>query len=182
MPDMPPIERYRTYLMFLAELQVEASLRGKVDLEGVVQQTLVEAWQAGQLLAERLPFLRRVLANNLGDELRRLRADKRDIGREQSLEERLDHSSARLTGFPIADQSSPSQRVGRDEQALQLVTALNQLPDNQRHALMLQHWHGYSLAVIGEQMGRSSASVAGLIRRGLQRLREVLSTAESVHE
>ncbi len=179
MADPHPDERFRQYLMFLAELQAGPELRAKLDIEGVVQQTLIEAWQVGATNGERMPFLRKVLAHNLGDELRKLRTEKRDIGRERSLESELDQSSARLAVFLAADQSSPSQRVGREEQALQLVTALSELPEDQRQALIWQHWHGWSLAVIGEQMGRTQASVAGLIRRGLQALREIMAEKRS---
>ena len=39
---------------------------------------------------------------------------------------------------------------------------------------MLQHWHNWSLAEIGEHLGRSPAAVAGLIKRGLKQLRNDL--------
>lgn len=172
MTDGP--DRYRRYLLFLAGLQVGPDLRAKLDVEGVVQQTLVEAWQADAPVNGRLPWLRRALARNLADEFRRLRADKRDAGRERSLEAALDASSARLGGMLAADQSSPSGRVVRDEAALRVVEALAELPDAQRDALVLQHWQGWPLARIGDHLGRTPAAVAGLIKRGLKRLRELL--------
>ena len=49
--------------------------------------------------------------------------------------------------------------------------ALANLPAAQREALVLQHWHGWSLAQIAEHLGRSHAAVAGLLKRGLQQLR-----------
>jgi len=38
----------------------------------------------------------------------------------------------------------------------------------------MRYLQGLSVARIGELMGRTEASVAGLLRRGLNRLREVL--------
>src|SRR5205085_1848402 len=135
-------------------------------------QTLLEAHQAKAQFAagntaQRLGWLRRVLANNLSDELRKLKTGKRDAGRERSLEAALGDSSARLGSWLAAEQSSPSAHLEREEQALRLAGALATLPETQREALVLQHWHGWSLAKIAQHMERSHAAVAGLIKRGL---------------
>jgi RNA polymerase sigma-70 factor (ECF subfamily) len=173
------VERFREYLRLLAETQVSPRLRGKLDLSGVIQQTLFEAHQAlprtaGLAEEQRLAWLRRALANNLTDEVRKLSAQARDVAREQSLEAALDESSARLGAWLTADGPSPSQQAQRHEQSLRLADALAQLPDAQREALVLQHWHGWSLADIADHLGRSPAAVAGLLHRGLARLREAL--------
>ena len=113
------------------------------------------------------------------DEYRRLTAEKRDVGRERSLDAALTASSVRLAGVLAAEQSSPSARLRRDEQTLRVVEALDRLPDAQREALVLQHWQGWSLATIGEHLGRSPAAVAGLIKRGLKQLRTLLESHSS---
>jgi RNA polymerase sigma-70 factor (ECF subfamily) len=177
------LERYRQYLGILARLQLDPRLQGKIDVSGVVQQTLLEAHQALPGFQDHSPaqtsaWLRRILANNLGDEIRKLAAAKRDLAREQSLEAALDASSSRLEEWLAADQSSPSQQVERAEQALALAAALAELPEAQREALVLQHWHGWSLAQIAGHMNKSHAAVAGLIKRGLQELRNRLPNPE----
>ena len=169
-------ERYRQYLALLARIQLDPRLQGKLDLSGVVQQTLLEAWQGVAQFrtwnaAQRAAWLRRILANNLADEVRSLSAGKRDVGRERSLEAALEQSSDRLEQWLQADQSAPDEQAERQEQALRLAAALEQLPDAQRQALVLQHWHGWTLAQIAEHLGRSHAAVAGLLKRGLQQLR-----------
>lgn len=174
------LERYRAYLTLLARLQVDRRLQGKVDLSGVVQQTLVEAYQAlprfrATSTAEITGWLRRILANNLGDEIRKLSTGKRAVERERSLEAALAESSSRLQAWLAAEQSTPSQQAERHEQALRVAEALASLPDSQRQALELQHWHGCSLAQIAEHMGRSRSAVAGLIKRGLEQLRRTMN-------
>jgi RNA polymerase sigma-70 factor (ECF subfamily) len=177
------VRRWGDYLSALARVQLDPRLRAKIDLSGVVQQTVLEAHQKqpefrAEHPAQELAWLRRILANNLTDELRKLAAGKRDLARERSLEASLDESSSRLEAWLAADQSSPSQRAERHEEALRLAAALEALPEAQREALVLQHWHGWSLAQIAKHLGRTKAAVAGLVKRGLQQLRQRLQQPE----
>src|SRR3954454_16868246 len=83
------LEGFRSYLGLLAWAGLDPRLRGKVDLSGVVQLTLVEACQAlpaGVDEAQVTPLLRRLLPNTLGEEVRKARALKRAPAREQALE------------------------------------------------------------------------------------------------
>jgi RNA polymerase sigma-70 factor (ECF subfamily) len=173
------LEEFRAYLSLLARVQVEPALRSKLDLSGVVQQTLLEAYQAlGQIAAwgegQNAAWLRRALANNLTDAIRKVRAGGRDVLCERSLEAALEESSCRLEVWLIADQSSPSQQFERHERARRLAQALERLPEANREAVVLQYWHGWSLARIAEHLGRTPGAVAGLLHRGLQQLREEL--------
>jgi RNA polymerase sigma-70 factor (ECF subfamily) len=172
------LERYRSYLMLLVRLQLQAPLRGKVDLSGVVQQTLFEALQvlekSPDALEEPTALLRRLLANNLADEFRRHHALKRNAAREQSLEAALAASSVRLESMLATEHSSPSQRAERNEELLRLAAALEELPEPQRVAVELHYLRGWTLAAIAEQLGRSKPAIAGLLQRGLAALRTTL--------
>jgi RNA polymerase sigma-70 factor (ECF subfamily) len=179
----PRLERFRAYLRLLARLHLDPRLQGKLDPSDVVQQTLLQAYQAldqfrGHSDAERAAWLRQILANNLAMAVRAFAQAKRDLAREQSLEAGLAASSARLEAWLAAEQSSPSQQAERNEEALRLAQALEQLPEAQREALVLQHWQGWSLAEIGAHLGRSPEAVAGLLKRGLKQLRHLLQERE----
>jgi RNA polymerase sigma-70 factor (ECF subfamily) len=172
--------RYRSYLRFLARLQLDPRLLGKLDPSDVVQQTLLEAYTdreqfRGTTDAQWLAWLRQLLAHNLADALKAFRQAKRDVGREQSLEAAIQASSARLEAWLVdSNQPVPEEEAARNERALRLADALERLPAAQREALLLQHWHGWSLAQIAGHVGRSLAAVAGLLKRGLRNLREQL--------
>ena len=93
-----PFEEHRSYLLLLARMQLSPRLRAKVDLSGVVQQTLLEAGAASARhpkssetsdVSDVSAWLRRLLANNLRDEVRRQTAARRDVRRESSLETAL---------------------------------------------------------------------------------------------
>jgi RNA polymerase sigma-70 factor (ECF subfamily) len=182
------LERYREYLGLIARLQVDPRWRARIDLSGVVQQTLFEAHQVmrdgdGRSPQERLAWLRTSLACNLTDELRKATAGLRDFRREQSLEAALAQSSQCLEDWLAATGSAPGEQAERTEQAVRLAAALAALPDAQREALVLQHWHGWKVAEIAEHLGRTRTAVAGLLKRGLATLREELETftSESHH-
>jgi RNA polymerase sigma-70 factor (ECF subfamily) len=182
MSSSPPeagLERYRAYLRVLAWSQLDPRLRAKVDASDLVQQTLLQAVQAlpqfrGATDAELAAWLRRILARNLAHAARDLGRQRRDVDRERSLEQALDDSSARLALWLAAPDPSPSAQAAQHEQARRLADALEQLPEAQRLALVLEHWHGWSLQEIGDHLGRSRTAVAGLIKRGVKRLRELL--------
>jgi RNA polymerase sigma-70 factor, ECF subfamily len=175
-------DRDRAYLALIARQNVGADLQGKLDVSGVIQQTLLEAHAAGHVAAlgtgPRLAWLRTALARNLNDELRRLRADKRDAGRERPLDAALDASAASLARFLAADQSSPSERVDRDEQLLRLAAAVAALPDGQRQAVEMHYFQGRPVADIAVALGKTTAAVAGLLKRGLRQLRQHLTEPE----
>jgi RNA polymerase sigma-70 factor (ECF subfamily) len=75
--------------------------------------------------------------------------------------------------LPPDSQPSPSDQAMQHEELLRLAAALEKLPDDQRDVIILMK-HGMSIATIAAQMGRTENSVAGLYRRGLERLRQLL--------
>src|SRR5262249_44323087 len=118
------------------------------------------------------------LAHNLADEVRRLGAAVRDVGRERSLEAALEESSCRLEAWLAAGQSSPSQQAVRNEPLLRLPEALAQLPYDQQLAVALHHLPGDTRAEVAERMGRTKGAVASLVHRGLEKLRDWLDEGE----
>jgi RNA polymerase sigma-70 factor (ECF subfamily) len=171
------VEKFRPYLYLLAKLHMDPRLRGRVDPSDVVQQTLLTAHAKqsqfrGTSDAERAAWLRAILANHLALSMRQY--GQQGGGRMRSLQDALDHSSARLGAFLAADQSSPSDALVRAEQAVRLAAALAQLPEDQRTAVELRHLQGLSVPDVGKRMDRTVPAVAGLLHRGTKALRALM--------
>src|SRR5207248_9527228 len=92
----------------------------------VLRQTFLQACRdfaqcRGSTEAELLAWLRRILVHNLGQLVeKQVRAQKRDVRREVSLEQRLaglERSSARVENALVSRFSSPSAQARNREQA-----------------------------------------------------------------
>jgi RNA polymerase sigma-70 factor, ECF subfamily len=170
------LESFRNYLLLLARVQLDGRLRGRLDPDDLVQQTLTRALEKrdrfrGSDDAQRAAWLRTLLNHTLIDAARKLARAGR-IAR--PLEAAIEQSSARLEAFVAADQTSPSGQVERQERLLRLADALAALPDAQRQAVELKHLQGLALVEVARRLGRSVSAVAGLLQRGLRALREDL--------
>ena len=169
------LEKHREYLAFLARLQLDQKLQAKVDLSGIIQQTLFEAHQAFPESrfddsSACLAWLRKIMANNLADEIRRATNGKRDANRELSLAG-IEQSSVHLQTWLAGDLPSPSQPLCRQELEAQISEALSQLLPSEREAIILRVWENKKSSEIAEQMGRTRVAVAGLLKRGFRKLR-----------
>ena len=176
---LPPWEAYRPYLKVIAVARLPAAVRRYIDDSDIVQQTLLEAHRGrgafrGESPAAQKAWLRKILARNLADAVRALRRERRDVRQERPLLEELDRTSARLEHWLPNAGARPEERLEQSERSTLLAEAIDGLPADQRLAVILRHLNGLDLPAIAQQMGRSPQAVAGLLHRGLSRLRVVL--------
>lgn len=174
------LEGHRQYLTLLARLHLGRVMRVKVGASDVVQETFLEANRdfvgfQGTTSAAFAGWLRRVMARNLANQVRRYRGTHaRDVALERSLTADIDRSSERLGATLPAPQSSPSHAAARAEAAIRLADALAQLPEDYRQALVLRNLEDLSFPEVAERMERSVDSVKKLWARGLAQLRRLL--------
>jgi len=177
--------RFRPWLTLVARLQVESRFCGKFDASDIVQQTLMEAWRAepqfrGTTEAERVAWLRRILARVLAHEVRRYRGTlKRDLHRERSMERSLDESSRQLNALFVSALTSPSENVARREQEVLLAEILEKLPADYREVIILRNLEGLSHDEVAERMGRTPGAIRMLWLRALQELRRHFAVGDS---
>jgi RNA polymerase sigma-70 factor (ECF subfamily) len=161
------LERFRPYLHLIARLRLKGEHQHRIDPSALVGQTLEEASRQREKFRSAPPAdvaagLRRILAHQLGNAFRALHRDS-DL---------LPPPARPSDGAP----SSGEVQIIQPPDVL-LAEALLQLPEDQREALTQQYWHGATLAEIGARLNLPPVAVAGLLKRGLARLRQLLEGA-----
>ncbi len=105
------------------------------------------------------------------DRARFYRMKKRDAGREVVIPS--DRESKEMLRS-LAMLVTPSRAAGAREELDRVEQALQELPDNQREAVLLSRIGGISYGDIARQMTLSESAVRGLVARGLARLAAIL--------
>src|SRR5262245_8978565 len=181
-PDVD-LNRYRDYLLLLARVQLDPRWQAKLGASDIVQETLLEAHRdAGQFRcqteAERMAWLRMILARNLANAARDLHRHRRDVDRERPLVNPMMESSQQIEAWLSDAGTTPPEQAERNERLCRLAAALAQLPEDRRTAVELRHFQGWSLDTIAAHLGRTSSAVAALLHRGLLELRDLLAEPE----
>jgi RNA polymerase sigma-70 factor (ECF subfamily) len=169
------LQEFRPLLVILAARQLEPGMSARLSGSDIAQQTILEAIRdfrdfRGQSADEFTGWLKQILRHNLDEVTQRhIVPQKRTVRRE---EPRPSETLQQCHFEQIASRcSSPSGRAMQGEQAIELAKYMAELPEDQFEAIRLRHIEGWSLRQMAEQLGRSDAAVAGLIKRGLESLR-----------
>jgi len=170
--------RARPALRLLAQQRLPYRVWKRVDPSDVVQVTLKEAHERrrdfrGTSEEQLLAWLRQILLHRLIDELRRCRAQRRNVRQDASLDAIVSETTARVR-TEVAVAATPSRELIRRETIDQVSRALEKLPKNQWLVVMLLHFHGLKVSEVASLLGRSSGSVASLLHRALGNLGKAL--------
>jgi len=133
------------------------------DAEEAAQDGFVKAWRALGRFREGAPFrpwLLQIVANEA-------RNRRRSAGRRAHLALRA------ATEEPSGDAApSPEASLLSAETRQTLLTAVNELPDDQRVVVSLRYFVGLSEAEVAETLGIAQGTVKSRTSRALERLRE----------
>lgn len=177
------LNRFRPYLNVIAQRMLDERLQGRMDAADVVQTTYLEASRdflqfRGESIESLLSWLANILRNNVATaHQEHLVAQKRSARKEVVLRVASESggSSLGIADLVSSESSTPSQRLMRDEAAVVLSACLNKIPETQREAIRMRYLEGMSLKSISDRTGKSEMAVAGLLKRGLRALREVMA-------
>ena len=170
------LERHRPYLRLLAGMFLHRRVWPQIDPSDVVQETLMQAYEKQEQFRgpNLLAWLRGILCHRLLDAIRKEKQQKP----EQQMLDALDQSSCWINIALAAESSSPSEVAMKHELFKRQAEALKQLPEGEQMAVELHHLHGLPLAEVAEYLNRSQPAIAGLLHRGLKRLRKLLQERE----
>ncbi len=168
------IRKLRPVLLTLAEALISGTYRDELEASDLVQQTLVEAHEHAKLLetfgdGQFFAWMRTALRHNVLDAVKQLNSKKQNVHRKVRAAD-IEDSFIRLDQLLVADETSPSQLLQRNEQIAEMLAAIQQLPDQQRKAIILKHLRGKSLNEVAETLESSESAVAGLLHRGRAQL------------
>jgi len=141
--------------------------------EEVVQDAFLSIWRSGGRYDRTRGSVRTwilgITHHRAIDTLRRGVVQDRHRASDEGIEERL--ASEDLTEVEVA----------RREEALEVRGALDDLPDDQRRAIELAYFGGFTQSEIAEMLGVPIGTVKGRMRLGLEKMRGRLApTAEAL--
>ena len=175
------IDGYRSYLLLIANQELDSAIQGKLGASDVVQETMLTAQLAiedfrGSTHEEMLSWLRGILLNDLLEAGRTYWGTaKRNIGREVSID-----GDSRLNQPPIeiqVDQETPSTDAAGSELEAVLYAAMSRLSEEHQQVLRLRNWQQLSFADIGSEMNRTADAARKLWSRAVLQLQRELGDA-----
>lgn len=164
---------YTDRVRWMVRLRMGRELRGQLESMDLVQETLVRA--VGGLdgftyksEGDFVRWLAKIAENELRGNLRKLRAEKRDVRREV----RFDNYRSTAGGSfvrppePIRN-TTPSVVTSRREDLARLEQALDALRPEYREAIVLAKIEGLSYDQIGARLGKSADAARMLATRAM---------------
>lgn len=170
------IERYRPYLLMIANKEWDPDLRGKLGASDLVQESLLTAQHSidgfdGNDDGDLRAWLRGILINDVREAKRRFKGTaKRQPNREVPM---AGDSRLPAIDLPDAHLTPGTEAVSREEE-LALHAAMQRLPENYRQALHLRNWRQLEFAAIGEQLGCSAEAARKIWSRAVLQLQREL--------
>ena len=166
----------------LVTFRMDRRIAARVDADDVLQEAFVAA-------SKRLPhylrdeaytlfiWLRMIVAQTLVDVHRRhLGTEKRSAGREVSIRGNRypQTTSVSLAAHLVANQTSASNSVQRDETSKSLADAIEQMSPLDQETIALRHFEGLTNLEAAQVLGISVTAASNRYVRAISRLKDIL--------
>lgn len=148
--------------------------RNAAEAEDLLQETFLKAWKGFDSYVPGRPFLNwllRIMQRAYLD----LRRRDNPIRKAESLNSLISPSDGEIQELPIADQGpTPVEEALHAEFSAELRSALSELPEVYRSAIMLVDLEGLTYSEIAEQQRTTIGTVRSRIHRGRKLLRDIV--------
>ncbi len=165
-------EKYAPRLAVLIHCKLSPALRGKFDVDDILQEVFLAASQDLPSFHYEKPgsfmsWLSRIADNRIVDLARFETRQKRAGGARVGL-----RSPTNPNGFEPLDRQTPS-RILRDKEELGLLAAkLQSLPESYRQVIIMARVELLPTEEIARRLGKAKGAVAVMLHRALQRMRD----------
>lgn len=170
------LEGQRPFVKQFASQKIDPRIARRAEAGDVVQVVLFEATKGfsdfrGETLPSLRAWLKTITSNTLADLVRKhVISEKRSVNSETN----VDDSSVRRQIEPTIATPTPRTRLIASEKAVKLEKLLEKLPESQCEAIRLRYFgEGQHVKDVAKQLGKSIQATAGLLKRGLAKLREL---------
>lgn len=175
-------------LRVLIALELGRELQGRVEVDDILQETLLRAFRSlpqfhGRTAAELRGWLARIAHHAVIDGARRLTARKADCRREVSLVvEEISGGGEQPPRLrePISPVTPPSGNLRRLERLERLQEAIGTLSPDHREVVRLTFIDRLPAREVARRLGRSDKALSMLLLRALRSLREVFGGTSSL--
>ncbi len=169
------LNKYRDYLLLIANQQMDRQLQGKIGGSDIVQESMFAAQQGfhqfeGDSPAQFMAWLRKILINDVYETGRKFRRTaKRQVDKEVEL------SSGASRDMPLVDPGdTPKTDAMMKEERRRLREAMMLLSDDHREVLKLRNWDQLPFAEIGVRLDRSEEAARKLWTRAVLQLHKLM--------
>ena len=177
--------RHRPRLLRMAQVRLDARLRGRVDAGDVIQEVHLEAFtRLDTYLAEESPmpfflWMRYLTSQKLMELQRRhLGAQRRDVRQEVRFARapRPNATCEAMVEHLLGANTAPSQAAVRSEDRERLHAALESMDAMDREVLVLRHFEQLSNVEVAAELDLTTAAASKRHVRAAKRLKDVLAT------
>jgi len=176
------LERHLPSLRAFVRGKLGAELRSLESASDLVQSTCREVLRNRERFQHPGPdafrhWLFTTASRKVSNRLRERHAMKRDAGPEVRVGSSEEVSESRLLAV-YGRFSSPSHRLGIQDEIARVERALDNLPEDHREVVLLAHVAELSRAEIAGRLGKTEVAVRSILHRALSRIAADLDTGE----